>query len=105
MRSTFFCTNTPLKITIFPQSLKNENCFVSTSLKTATIARSVDDSEIMGTRRQRLTVTGNDIYLYKRFPFNDYGGPFTEVEDTFRHEKRKDTWNQKISDVNTKKKK
>jgi hypothetical protein len=46
----------------------------------------------MGTRRQRLTIMGNDIYLYKRPPFNDYSGPFTkEGEDAFRHKKRNDT--------------
>ena len=71
MCSTFFCTKTPLKITIFPQSLKNENSFLSTLLKTATVARNIDDSEITETRRQRLILTGNDIYLYKRSPFND----------------------------------
>jgi hypothetical protein len=37
--------------------------------------------------------------------FNDYCGFFTEVEDAFQHEKRNDTWDQKISEVNTKKKK
>jgi hypothetical protein len=103
MRSTFFCTKTPSKITIFSQSLKNEN---SIPLETATsAARNVDDSEITGTRRQQLTVTGNDIYLYKISPFNDYVGPFIEVEVAFRHPKCKDTWDKKISDDDTKEKK
>ena len=72
----------------------------------ATVARNVDDSEITGTQQQRLTVMGNNICLYKHSPFNDHHGPFTEeVEVAFRHPKRKDTWDQKISDVGTKKKK
>lgn len=102
MCETFFCMKTPLKIMTSPQSLKNENGFASTSLKTATVARNVD-SEITVWRLQRLTVTGNDIYLYKCSPFNDYSRSFIEGEVAFPHAKRKDIWVHKISDIDTRK--